>query len=242
VKLRHFPLEFHKRWEIHASNVAAHANDRTRAVVVVSPNNPTGSYVREDELKALATLGSPLIVDEVFREYSFDAIPLSATRNDILTFSLGGLSKSCGLPHYKLGWIRVSGPHKEKAMAALEMIADNFLSVATPVQIALPDLLRIGGKIREEIRNRTRTNLDSLRSVIGGAAVALPVEGGWSAVLRVPRRQPDEDLALALLARGVLVHPGFFFDFEADGYIVVSLLTPHSEFVEGLRRIMEVVS
>lgn len=243
VQLKHFPLEFHRRWELHASRVAEHLTDRTRAVVLVSPNNPTGSFVREDELDAIAAFRKPLILDEVFREYAFRDVPRTTRREDVLMFSLGGLSKSAGLPHYKLGWIRLSGPKadKQKALNALELIADNFLSVSTPVQVALPDLLRIGALIRNEIRQRTHMNLESLKDV-RGAITVLPVEGGWSAVLRVPRTRSDEDLAIDLLENGVLVHPGYFFDFESEGFIVVSLLTPPQEFGEGIRRIAEVVS
>jgi aspartate/methionine/tyrosine aminotransferase len=164
-------------------------------------------------------------------------------RDDVLAFTLGGLSKSAGLPHFKLGWIRVSGPGKSEAMNALELIADNFLSVATPVQAALPELLRIAPQIRAAIRERTRANLVTLRETISDVAAArvLPVEGGWSAVIRVPRVQSDEELALALLERGVLVHPGYFFDFESDGYVVVSLLTEPATLAEGIRRLAAII-
>ena len=150
------------------------------------------------------------------------------------------MSKSAGLPHYKLGWIRVSGPGKAQALEALELIADNYLSVATPVQAALPDLLRIGATIRARILERVRRNLDALQRATETAPSieALPVEGGWSAVLRVPRMQTDEELALALIDRSVFVQPGYFFDFQDDGYLVVSLLTLPDIFDEGVRRII----
>jgi len=159
----------------------------------------------------------------------------SFVRDGVLTFTLGGLSKSAGLPHYKLGWIRVAGPDKQRAIAALELIADNFLSVSTPVQQALPDLLRIGRTIRDTIRERTKRNLDALRDALPPAITLLPIEGGWSAVLQVP--QTGEDLALAFLERGVLVHPGYFFDFDREGFIVISLLTEPHIFDEGVNRI-----
>jgi alanine-synthesizing transaminase len=243
VQLKYFPLEFHRRWELHAGRVAEHLTDRTRAIVLVSPNNPTGSFVRADELSTVAALRKPLIVDEVFREYAFAEIPPWSSRHDVLTFSLGGLSKSAGLPHYKLGWIRLSGPEaeKQKARHALELIADNFLSVSTPVQAALPELLRIGATIRKEIADRTRANLQLL-SALDGAVRALPVEGGWSAILRVPRTRSDEDLVLDLLDNGVLVQPGYFFDFESEGFIVVSLLTPQAELAAGMERLVPAVS
>jgi len=225
VELRHFPLEFHKRWEL----ADVDARD-AKAIVVVNPNNPTGSYVREQgELEAL---GIPIISDEVFHDYAF-AEPAPSFG----TFTLGGLSKSCGLPHYKLGWIRV---RDRAAMPALELIADNFLSVATPVQAALPDLLRIGATIRERIRERTRASLAALRAALADkpSAQLLEPEGGWTAVVRVPATTTDEDFALDALERhGVLVQPGYFFDFDRDGYFVVSLLTEPEILREGITKI-----
>jgi alanine-synthesizing transaminase len=235
VRLHHFPLELHGRWELHPPQLP----ERTRAIVVVNPNNPTGSYVTASEQDALARQELPIIADEVFLPYALDGTGTSLVRRDVLTFTLGGLSKSAGLPHFKLGWIRASGPTSREALDALELIADNYLSVATPVQAALPELLGIAPQIREAIAARTRANLDRLRSglVSLSAVRVLPVEGGWSAVLRVPALTTDEELALALLERGVLVQPGYFYDFSSDGYLVVSLLAPEDVFAEGVRRI-----
>jgi alanine-synthesizing transaminase len=235
VELRTFAMEFHRRWEIHDVPVDA----RTKAILVVSPNNPTGSYVTPREQNALAAFGVPIISDEVFLDYPLEGSGTTFVRDDVLTFTLGGLSKSAGLPHFKLGWIRVSGPGKAEALEALELIADNFLSVATPVQAALPELLRIAPRIREAISLRTRTNLAVLRAALPPSMQVLPVEGGWSAVIRVPRVMPDEELAIALLDRGVVVQPGYFFDFPTDGYLVVSLLTVEKTFAEGVTRIAE---
>lgn len=232
VQLRPFALEFHRRWEIHDLP----ANDRTRAIVVVNPNNPTGSFVTRAEQDAIARRRLPVISDEVFLDYELEGNGTTFLHDDVLTFTLGGLSKSAGLPHFKLAWIRVSGPGKREALEALELIADNFLSVATPVQVALPELLRIAPNIREAIRARTRANLATLRTANMPAAQVLPVEGGWSAVIRVPRVMPDEEFALELLDRGVLVQPGYFFDF-AEGYLVVSLLPREETFAEGVTRI-----
>ena len=232
VELRTFPLEFHRRWEIHDVPVT----DRTKAIVVVNPNNPTGSFVTADEQDRLAKLGIPIISDEVFLDYPLDATGKTFQRDDVLTFTLGGLSKSAGLPHFKLGWIRVSGPGKEQALEALELIADNFLSVATPVQVALPELLPLGTRIREAISARTRANLATLRKVATPCMQVLPVEGGWAAVIRVPRVLSDEELAIALLNSGVAVQPGYLFDFP-DGFLVVSLLPREDEFAEGVTRI-----
>ena len=241
IGLHYFPLEFHKRWEIDPGRMRDALTDRTRAVLVVNPNNPTGSYVTGNEQDAIAHLGLPVISDEVFHPFAFgDAAP-SFVRDDVLTFTLGGLSKSAGLPHYKLGWIRVSGPGKSEAIDALELIADNFLSVATPVQVALPELLVIAPRIRKAIQSRTSANLAALQTTIANypAATVLPVEGGWSAIIRVPRIESDEALALRLIEEhGVVVHPGYFFDFDADGYIVVSLLTEPEIFNEGIARII----
>ena len=237
VTLRSFPLEFHRRWEIHGLPT----DERVRAIVVVNPNNPTGSFVSPQEQESLAARGIPIISDEVFLDYALDGRGTSFVRNDVLTFTLGGLSKSAGLPHYKLGWIRASGPGKREALDALELIADNFLSVATPVQVALPELLRIGKQIRAAISARTRANLETLRTTCDAvpSARVLPVEGGWSAVIRVPRVMTDDELALALLELGVVVQPGYFFDFETDGYLVVSLLTREDVFTEGALRLCD---
>jgi alanine-synthesizing transaminase len=172
---------------------------------------------------------------------SRDALPRSFTATDTLTFTLGGLSKSAGLPHLKLGWIRARGPGKREALDALEMIADNFLSVSTPVQVALPDLLRIGSAVGENIRARTRESLDALQRALAAKphAQLLPVEGGWSAVIRIPQLVSDEEFALrALEEHDVVIHPGYFFDFERDGYFIVSLLTPPATLEEGIARIV----
>jgi len=236
VALRTFPMEFHRRWEIRDVPVSA----RTRAIVVVNPNNPTGSYVPSSEQDALARLGLPILSDEVFLDYPLDGRGSTFVRDDVLTFTLGGLSKSAGLPHFKLAWIRVSGPGRREALEALELIADNFLSVATPVQVALPELLRLGTGICASISARTRTNLATLRALASPAMQVLPVEGGWSAVVRVPRVMTDDELALALLDRGVVVQPGYFFDFASDGYVVLSLLTREDVFAEGVRRLADV--
>jgi len=244
VSIRSFPLEFHARWELHADRVREAVTDRTRAVVVVNPNNPTGSFVRREEQDALGRLSLPIISDEVFLEYALEARGETFTRDDTLTFTLGGLSKSAGLPHYKLGWIRVRGPQpaRRDALAALALIADNFLSVATPVQAALPEILAIAPRIRTAICDRLRRNLTALDAALADtpAARRLPVEGGWSAVLRVPSTESDEDFAVRLVGeQGVLVHPGYLFDFQGEGVLVVSLLTEPATFDEGVRRMLD---
>lgn len=237
VTLRTFPMEFHRRWEIH--DVPATA--RTRALLVVNPNNPTGSFVARAEQDALARHGIPIISDEVFLDYPLEGSGTTFVRDDVLTFTLGGLSKSAGLPHFKLAWIRVSGPGKQEALDGLETIADNFLSVATPVQVALPELLRIAPRIRGAISDRTRSNLAALRASITPSMQVLPVEGGWSAVIRVPRVMSDDELALALLDRGVVVQPGYFYDFAGEGFVVVSLLPREDLFAEGVRIVADAI-
>lgn len=246
VTLRPFALAFHKRWEIEAPRVREAMTPRTRSLIVVNPNNPTGSFVSDAEQEALARLSVPIISDEVFLDYPLGGRGRTFAREDILTFALGGLSKSAGLPHYKLGWMRLSGPDemKRQAREGLEIIADSFLSVSTPVQTALPDLLRLAPSIRARIQERTRGNLAALGAAIAGrpSIQLLPVEGGWSAVLRVPRLRSDEDLALRLLDEGVLVHPGYFFDFESEGYLVLSLLTEPGIFREGVAIIVKTMN
>jgi alanine-synthesizing transaminase len=239
VELQTFAMEFHRRWEIHDLPTTP----RTRAIVVVHPNNPTGSFLTSDEQDALAAHGIPIISDEVFLDYPLEGAGTTFVREDVLTFTLGGLSKSAGLPHFKLGWIRVSGPGKREALDALELIADNFLSVATPVQVALPALLRIAPRIRAAISERTRSNLATLRRTFASipAARVLPIEGGWSAVIRMPSLQSDEELALELLGRGVVVQPGYFFDFASDGHLVVSLLTREPVFADGVQRVADII-
>lgn len=245
IELQYFALDFHQRWEIDPPRLRGALTDRTRAILVVNPNNPTGSYVSATEQDGIAHIGKPVISDEVFHQFAFGEAGPSFARDDVLTFILGGLSKSAGLPHYKLGWIRVSGPRKREAINALEWISDNFLSVATPVQAALPELLAIAPRIRDTIRQRTSANLETLRSQIALAPAmrALPVEGGWSAVIRIPRLESDEALAIRLIEEhGVAVHPGYFFDFETEGMMVVSLLTQPDILKEGIARILETVN
>lgn len=245
VSLRTFPLALHRRWELERHVVEQAVTPAVRAIITVNPNNPTGSYVVAEEQQALASLGLPLISDEVFFEFELEPPPTirHLVREDVLSFALGGLSKSAGLPHLKLGWIVVSGPPepKRRAVEALELIADNFLSVSTPVQQALPDLLRIAPGIRNQISARTRRNLDALRAAVATkpSLRVLPSEGGWMAVLRVPNIATDEELALRLLHdANVIVHPGYFFDFSSDGHLALSLLAQESAFDEALSRML----
>jgi aspartate/methionine/tyrosine aminotransferase len=215
---------------------------KVRAIVAVSPNNPTGHYLAPHERAALAALGVPLIVDEVFYEYRLDGGPVAEAKpaDDGLVFSLGGLSKLGGLPQLKLAWTTLSGAPAlvEEARQRLELVADTFLSVATPIQTALPRLLELVPEITLAITARCRQNLAYLqRCLVGSALSALRVEGGWSAVLRFPRLQSEDEIVARLVREQcVLVQPGWFYDFESEPHVIVSLLTPPSAFEDGVNR------
>ncbi len=240
VEVHQYPLRYDGAWHLDFAALEHAVTPRTRAIVVVNPNNPTGSFVKPDEWERLESLGLPILCDEVFSDYAFGSAVARSDANRMLTFSMSGLSKSAGLPQMKLGWIVASGPGHESALQQLELIADTYLSVATPVQLALGRLLESSGQVREQIRDRTRSNLIDLQNGFrGSSAQVLNVEGGWNAVLQVPRTRTEEEWSLELLtAHDVLVQPGFFFDFETEAFLVVSLLTPPEIFHEGVRRIL----
>ncbi len=230
------------------------APENTRAVIVVHPNNPTGSYIHPEDADALALIcrdrGWALIADEVFLPFPLDGGPGArntfAARNDVLTFTLGGLSKSAGLPQLKLAWIAVSGPDDlvEDALDRLSYIADAYLSVSTPVALATPQLLAASEIVRDAIKARCRGNLAILREMAASqpAITVPPVGGGWSALVRLPAVLDDEEIAIRLLTeRGVLVQPGFLFDLPTDGTLVLSLLTPEPIWRKGLEEIFNAV-
>jgi alanine-synthesizing transaminase len=245
-----YALEYHGSWRIDIESVTRAANDRTRAILIVSPNNPTGSFLHRDDLNALSELaaakGWAIIGDEVFADYPLDAAPAAAhvlARAEAITFSLGGLSKSAGLPQLKLGWIGFGGPSDkvDAAIAAYEVIADTYLSVSTPVQAAAAELLASGAVIRAQILARVRRNLDSLRSLASHhpSCEVLRVEGGWCAVIKVPQLRGEEALVLDLLEKdNVLVHPGYFFDFAREAFIVVSLLVEPLTFDQSIAKVL----
>jgi alanine-synthesizing transaminase len=249
VTLVPYRLGFDGAWFIDVNAVRAQVTPRTRAVVVVSPNNPTGSFLKKDELQGLSTLGLPLISDEVFGEYAFTSDERRATSvlegSAPLLVALDGLSKAAALPQLKLAWMTLGGEPERvrEATARLELISDTFLSASTPVQRALSSLLATRATAAGAIRSRTRANLALLRESLRGSPVTLlPVEGGWYAVLRLPATQTDEEWALALVEQGVLVQPGYFFDFDGGPYAVVSLLTPDTTLSAGVRTIAELAS
>jgi aspartate/methionine/tyrosine aminotransferase len=237
-----YPLVYHGGWSIDCGALAAAVTGRTRAIVLVNPNNPTGSFLKRDELRFLQSLGRTLISDEVFADYAFTEdvrrVRTLAATTETLSFSMSGLSKIAGLPQMKLGWIAISGPAAEsaEAMEKLEWIADTYLSVSTPVQQAAPRLLELGKGIQTQIAARVRANLAWLQSAIAADSPCriLTVEGGWYATLQVPRIRREEEWALDLLEQdNVLVQPGFFFDFESEAFLVLSLLTEPHTFREG---------
>jgi len=229
--------------------LAAAVTDRTRAIVLVNPNNPTGSYLKKRELEALARLGLPLISDEVFSDYAFGPDPervaslVDATHCP--AFSMSGLSKVSGLPQMKLGWIAATGPDnwRREALEKLEWIADTYLSVSTPVQCAAPRLLRAGEAVQRQIRERTAANLRFARDTLAGSSGGiLNVEGGWYITIQVPRIRSEEEWALESLSReNVLVQPGFFYDFESEAFLVVSLLTASDAFQDGVGRLKKLL-
>ena len=252
VTARPYGLEYHGRWQIDFTSVERAMTSRTRAVLVVSPNNPTGSFIDRAELLRLERLcagrGVAIIGDEVFADYELEPGALAAAGqvaagSTALAFALGGLSKSVGLPQLKLGWIAVTGPADlvDGALKRLELIADTYLSVATPVQVAAAELLDRGSEIRARIRERVRDNYAGLKAAAAPvpACSVLRSDGGWYAVLQVPTFEPEEELMLRLLARDeVLVHPGYFFDFPTESFLVVSLLPPPERFAAGVARIL----
>ncbi len=245
VVLEHYRLEFHGRWELDLQDLREKAGSgRMRAIVMINPNNPTGSVVTDAELDAVASIARDhdlaLISDEVFADYPIAAAnPASALRQGkALTFALGGLSKSAGLPQVKLGWIAAGGPARlvGDALERLETICDAYLSVATPVQVAAPQLLTAGAAVRTQIQARVRENYTRLTALASAnpACAVLPVEAGWYAVVQVPAVESEDTIVLDLLDEtGVLVHPGYFFDFEREAFLVVSLLPDQHVFASA---------
>jgi len=236
-----YALRWDGEWHLDAG--ALPFSPRTRAVLVVTPGNPTGAYLKEDERAALAAAcrahRSALISDEVFADYpAFDdrrRAHSAAWYGDVLAFSLSGLSKVAGLPQLKLAWIAAGGPGAGDALDRLELIADTYLSVSTPVQLAAPGLLGSRGVFQRAVQDRLAANRAALAAAHPPDAPwdVLRSEGGWSAILSVPRSRSEEEWALLLLEAGVLVHPGYFFDFPAGSHLVVSLLPEPEAFARG---------
>ena len=253
VTARPYPLIYCGGWAIHWEALDAAITEHTRAIILVNPNNPTGSYLKTEELERLVALSSErniaLISDEVFSDYAFGSelarVTTLAGLKQGLAFSLSGLSKIAGLPQMKLGWIVVAGSPEAsgRAWERLEWIADTYLSVGTPVQCAAAHLLEAGKTVREQIRRRTLGNLEFARGAIEGTGVtALTVEGGWYLTLQVPALQSEEEWIVKLLDHwNVLAQPGYFFDFDSEAFVVVSLLTKSAIFQEGVGRLLKCI-
>ncbi|MFZ0685363.1 MAG: pyridoxal phosphate-dependent aminotransferase [Terriglobales bacterium] len=252
VKLVPYPLLYDHGWQIDFDSLYKAATERSRAVILVHPNNPTGSYVSGAETSALNAFCRDyelaLIVDEVFLDYAHDGSPQDsfAGNSDTLTFTLSGVSKVSALPQMKLAWMVASGPEEAvaKAGSRLEIIADTFLSLNAPVQLAASVLLDQRHQIQPIVLDRLRANLAELDRQLAGhpSCVRLQVEGGWYVVLRVPVLGTDEELAINVLRKmSVMVHPGHFYDFAGDGHLVLSLITEPVSFRDGVSRLLQMI-
>jgi len=273
VKLLSYPLIYDHGWQIDLHGLSEALTTRTRAILVVHPNNPTGSFVKPAEMDLLDALCRErqlaLVADEVFLDYAHDGAvrptfaevapasrrpearagrPRDSRRDggatqEALTFTLSGISKICALPQMKLAWIVIGGQPElaREAIARLEVIADTYLSVSTPVQLALPEFLARREAIQRQVKERMAANLAELDRQLAAQQLVqrLEVEGGWYAVLRVPATLSDEELAIALLdEQSVVVHPGHFYDFSGEGHLVMSLITSADVFAEGVKRVL----
>jgi alanine-synthesizing transaminase len=249
-----YRLVYDGSWYIDFAHLQRQISPRTRAVIVVNPNNPTGSFLKKFEAEALLDVAQqhnlPIISDEVFMDYSFgadaDRVKTLIGHESVLSFSLNGLSKAAGMPQMKLAWIALNGPEDERQVARerLELLLDTYLSVGTPVQCALPELVEIGERIQEQIRFRTAQNLNAVHDLLEGSpACCLHCEGGWSAIIQLPRRLSEEEWITRLVNdQHVIVQPGYFFDMPSEAYIVVSLITQPDGFLEGIRRVRQLAS
>ncbi len=251
VRLLRYPLVYDHGWQVDFFVLEALLTTRTRAVIVVHPNNPTGHFTKPDEWSKLNQICADrqiaVIADEVFLDFSLSTKrqTSSAATSEALTFTMSGLSKMCGLPQMKVAWLAVSGPKdlKTQALGRLEVIADTYLSMNAPIQRAIPEFLEQRYKFQQQLMSRVRGNLAELDRQLSAQKVCgrLELEGGWYTVLRVAATRTDEEVALDLLEKnGVYVHPGHFYDFLADGYLVLSLITPASEFAEGIKRLLSI--
>ncbi|HEY2361841.1 MAG TPA: pyridoxal phosphate-dependent aminotransferase [Candidatus Angelobacter sp.] len=251
VKLTRYPFFYDHGWHIDMHALKQGITPRTRGIIVVHPNNPTGHFTKAKEIAQLNQICSAnqtaIIADEVFLDFSLGSEQKSFVANSgVLTFTMSGISKISGLPQMKFAWLAVSGPHdvKREALARLEMIADTYLSLNAPIQLAAPVLLQQRKQFQQQLMTRVRANLAELDSQLSEKkhVSRLAVEGGWYAVLRIPATRPDEDLAIELLqTHDVYLHPGHYYDFPGNGYLVVSLITPQDDFNEGLRRLLSAI-
>ncbi|MGE0407105.1 MAG: pyridoxal phosphate-dependent aminotransferase [Candidatus Korobacteraceae bacterium] len=260
VHLQPYPLFYDHGWHIDICALRERITERTRAIILVHPNNPTGSFIKASESAELNALcrehNLALLTDEVFLDFPHhppnSGLDRSLDRSfvsnrQVLTFTLSGLSKIAGLPQMKFSWIAVSGPDNavRDALSRLELIADTYLSMNAPIQLAAPAFFESRRSFQAQLKSRIATNLAELdRQLVPQPLCSrLEIEAGWYAVLRVPATRSDEDLAIELLENeGVLVHPGHFYDFRSDGYLVVSLISPQADFQQGMQSIIEAAS
>jgi alanine-synthesizing transaminase len=251
VRLVRYPLFYDHGWHIDMHALKQAITPSTQGIIIVHPNNPTGHFAKPEEIAQLNQICSAnkmaIVADEVFLDFSLGSAQKSfAANTGALTFTMSGISKISGLPQMKFAWLAVSGPEdiKREALARLEMITDTYLSLNAPIQLAAPVLLQQRKQFQEQLMSRVRANLAELDAQLAGTRQIsrLLVEGGWYAVLRIPATRTDEELALELLEKlDVYLHPGHYYDFPGDGYLVVSLITPEQDFHEGMRRILSVV-
>jgi alanine-synthesizing transaminase len=253
VKLVRYPLIYDHGWQIDFHSLEQAIASRTRGIIIVHPNNPTGHFCKPAEMAKLSEICEErqlaIIADEVFLDFGLkeERCATFAANSGALTFTLSGISKICGLPQMKVAWVGVSGPKrlKELTLSKIEVISDTYLSLGAPSQLALPVWLGTGAMLRERILERVAANLAELDRQLGKglASDRLEIEGGWSVVLRVPAAVTDEELCLLLLeTKGVQVHPGHFYGLPDRGFLVLSLLTPIEAFATGIQNILEVVT
>ena len=249
VRLARYPLVYDFGWQIDFHALEQAITPRTRGVIVVHPNNPTGNFCKLEEMRKLneicASRGIAIIADEVFLDFALKGKQPAtfASNSGALTFTMSGLSKICGLPQMKAAWLIVSGPepHKTGALSRLEVIADTYLSVNAPTQLAMPAFLGQRHEFQRQLLARVNENLAGLDNQIARqkSCSRLEVEGGWNAVIRVPATHSDDALALELLAtKGVYVHPGQLYDFPSEGHVIVSLIVPSRDFAGGVHLLL----
>lgn len=260
VALTPYRLQYDHGWRIDLDSLKRSLGPETRAIVLVHPHNPTGMFLKRQEFNEVAAIARerslPLIVDEVFIDYAFEAdcerMPTTVGSGEALTYTLNGISKMIGLPQMKLGWIALSGTATlvAEARERLEILCDTFLSVNTPVQLALPHYLTLRGAVQHQILTRVQSNLSLLTKLLNDhdpgnkppCSLLIP-EGGWYAIIRVPRTKSDEAWAVEMLERvGVYVFPGYYFDLEEEGFLLVSLLPEEALFKSGCEKLIGVLS
>ena len=249
VRLVRYPLVYDYGWQIDFHALEQAITPRTRGVIVVNPNNPTGHFCKAEEMRKLTEICTAreiaIVADEVFLDFALKekrAVTFAANAGAI-TFTMSGLSKICGLPQMKAAWLVTSGPEaiKKQAVERIEVIADTYLSMNAPIQLALPIFLQQRHGFQKQVLTRVRRNVGELdrQLMMRKTCSRLEIEGGWYAVVRVPATRTDDDLAVDLLTKkGIYVHPGHFYDFATAGYLIVSLIMPEREFAEGCRQML----